>query len=344
MSDTPASLTHHPHVRVLTAPMLAALRVVAPTVLTAIVFAIAAAERIVLSSPPNCGKTWISLASAIDAASRGVCVLMLFGEGALEHIGARTQALARSMGVDLDALDRKLILAHGSFPLTSERGLADFRELVARYSPGLVVIDPHVAFLVGDENSATDVRDHLRQIDTTLTACRASVLLAAHTAKPSQHGVAGSPRGSSALVAWTDAHYHLAKQPSDDPQTTVALLVSAKQRDRAAVADRLLTIRYDGTSATITTSPAPATKSRASSQSGRTGTAPEPDSAAVARVLASAQDWLGPTAIRVKLGWSGTRAAKALGDLVENGVVETRDGTRGSVYRLRGTGADGLDQ
>ncbi len=178
----------------------------------------------VLGGPPKALKSFVGLDLAISVASGTDCLshfpvretgpaLAYLAEDAEEEVRARTAALARGRGLDLDELDLFLVTSPVLWldePEHRERLARTIEEL----RPKLLLLDPLVRLHRQDENDVRSVSallGHLRALNRSYDL---AVVLVHHTSKKERAHPGQALRGSSDIYAWLDAGLYLAKKKS----------------------------------------------------------------------------------------------------------------------------------
>lgn len=121
--------------------------------------------------------------------------------------------------------------------LTVEESISALRDAISAlpFVPSLIVVDTLSQTFAGDENSASDISDYLRLINTHLRATfAASVLVIHHTG----HAASERPRGSSALTANVDFLLGIFRPDAEGMSAQMEVL---KQKD----GDKLLAQHFD---------------------------------------------------------------------------------------------------
>lgn len=194
---------------------------------------------LLVNAPSKAGKSWL-----LDEL--GVCMSaglpwlgyqcqrlpVLFCDFELDRPSfyARLRAVSDAMGGAIDPAMIDTISLRGH--TASTEALTDHIIEEASFRPtgfyGLLIIDPLYMFSIGDENSASDVREVMRQIGRLATTLGCSVALSHHNSK----GLAGAKgaidraSGSGVFARFPDALLDLApvRIPTDadlDPDSTV---------------------------------------------------------------------------------------------------------------------------
>jgi len=227
-------------VELLTAEQLWNEAVAEPAVLVEGPMRICAGQRVVIHGQPSSFKTMLALAAAIEVAAGGARSLVLAGEGSKSGLKKRLDGLARGRGLEnLGSLGDLLGFGLGPFDATSEPNKAFVVDLIAEFSPILVVIDPLVTYFTGDENTVLGVGPFLRFLNQ-LVASGVAVLLVAHDRKPSRDRTPDI-RGSSAFRGWADSMWGTTRISQSDGQIE---LTHEKERDADRSPDQQVT--FDG--------------------------------------------------------------------------------------------------
>ncbi|MHC8316705.1 AAA family ATPase [Pseudomonas sp. LB3P31] len=188
----------------------------------------------VMYGPPGKGKSFVALdlscciASGIPfhghAVKSGVAIYIA-GEGH-NGIARRLHAWAQHNDVVLPKL---LYVSEAPTDLSSATNSAKVAEAVkviaeaTGEAPVLIVIDTMARNFGGDENSATDVGQFIRNVDALRRHWKATVLIVHHSGKDGERGA----RGSSALKGAVDAEYEVSRSNEDD----LVRLIPRKMKD-----------------------------------------------------------------------------------------------------------------
>ena len=194
---------------------------------------------LLVNAPSKAGKSWL-----LDEL--GVCMSsgrpwlgypckrlpVLFCDFELDEPSFyhRLKAVADAMGGTIDPSRIDTLSLRGYTADTVE--LTDHIITEASIRPpgyyGLLILDPLYMFSVGDENSASDVREVMRQIGRLATALGCSVAMSHHNAKglAGARGAIDRASGSGVFARFPDCLLDLApvRVPEDadlDPDTTV---------------------------------------------------------------------------------------------------------------------------
>lgn len=176
----------------------------------------------VMYGPPGKGKSFVALdlscciASGIEfhghAVKPGVSIYVA-GEGH-NGLARRLHAWAQLNNVVVPQL---MFISEAPTDLSSATNAARVAEAVQAIAdttgeaPVLIVIDTMARNFGGDENSATDVGQFIRNVDALRRHWKATVLIVHHSGKDSDRGA----RGSSALKGAADAEYEVSRNEDD---------------------------------------------------------------------------------------------------------------------------------
>lgn len=176
----------------------------------------------VLYGPPGKGKSFLALDMSCCIATglpfhghevkRGA-VFYIAGEGH-NGLARRLRAWAQHNDTEMPAL---LFVSEAPTDLASASNATNVAEAVHQLadttgeSPVLIVIDTMARNFGGDENSATDVGQFIRNADTLRRRWKATVLIVHHSGKNGERGA----RGSSALKGAADAEYEVSRNEDD---------------------------------------------------------------------------------------------------------------------------------
>ncbi|MNZ12504.1 hypothetical protein D3C78_293820 [compost metagenome] len=176
----------------------------------------------VLYGPPGKGKSFIALDMSCCIATglpfhghdvRPGAVFYIAGEGH-NGLARRLRAWSQHNDTEMPAL---LFVSEAPTDLASASNAAKVAEAVhqlaerAGESPVLIVIDTMARNFGGDENSATDVGQFIRNADALRRHWKATVLIVHHSGKNGERGA----RGSSALKGAADAEYEVSRSEDD---------------------------------------------------------------------------------------------------------------------------------
>lgn len=176
----------------------------------------------VLYGPPGKGKSFVALdlscciASDIEFHGHPVkpgLSIYVAGEGH-NGIARRLHAWAKHNNVGVPEL---VFISEAATDLSSRTNAFRVAEAVQEIAditgekPALIVIDTMARNFGGDENSATDVGQFIRNVDDLRRHWKATVLIVHHSGKDSGRGA----RGSSALKGAADAEYEVSRNEND---------------------------------------------------------------------------------------------------------------------------------
>ncbi len=176
----------------------------------------------VLYGPPGKGKSFFALDVSCCIATgtpfhghdvKPGAVFYIAGEGH-NGLARRLRAWAQHNNCDMPSL---LFVSEAPTDLSSATNAAKVAEAVQQLadatgeSPVLIVIDTMARNFGGDENSATDVGNFVRNADALRRHWKATVLIVHHSGKDGEKGA----RGSSALKGAADAEYEVSRSDED---------------------------------------------------------------------------------------------------------------------------------
>lgn len=174
----------------------------------------------VIGGAPKSYKSWLGLEIACAVASGTKCLdrfgvpragpaLVYLAEDDLREVRIRLDALARSRGLPLDALDVHVICAP-AVRLDLDRDLKRLAKTVGLIEPQFLLLDPFVRLHRTDENNASDISHILGHLRTIQRHYDTAVCVVHHTRKSSSSGQRGQAlRGSGDLHAWGDSNLYL---------------------------------------------------------------------------------------------------------------------------------------
>jgi hypothetical protein len=169
----------------------------------------------ILGGAPKCCKSWLALEMATAVASGAPClgafdvddagpVLLYMAEDAASVVKARLGGICRHRGRALVDLPLHLITAP-ALRLDRAHDQGRLREVVAKYTPRLLVLDPFVRLHRIDENDAGQVSALLGYLRELQRAHDVAVLVVHHARKNGSSQAGQSLRGSGDFFAWADS-------------------------------------------------------------------------------------------------------------------------------------------
>jgi len=177
----------------------------------------------VIGGAPKSCKTWLALDLAVSVASstpalgrfvaaQPGAVLVYAAEDAPEHVQQRLRGIAAARGLDLRALQIRLILAP-SLRLDTARDRARLRNTLDQERPRLLILDPLVRLHQADENSAAEMSALLGELRALQREYELAVLLVHHLRKNAPRAPDGQAlRGSGDLHAWGDSNLYIRRR------------------------------------------------------------------------------------------------------------------------------------
>lgn len=177
---------------------------------------------VVVYGRPGSGKSFFALdvscclASGIPFHGCSVkkgAVFYIAGEGH-NGLARRLRAWAEHNG---EQMPEHLFISEAPAELSSAASAASVAEAVEQLAnvtgeaPALIVVDTLARNFGGDENSATDMGQFVRNADALRRRWKATVLIVHHSGKDGDRGA----RGSSALKGAADAEYEISRNEGD---------------------------------------------------------------------------------------------------------------------------------
>lgn len=188
----------------------------------------------VMYGPPGSGKSFIALDMAAcistgmpfheHTVKKGV-VFYIAGEGQ-NGIARRIKAWAKFNNTETP---ENLFVSLIPAKLSDTDGASQVKEAIQKIvestnlKPTLIIIDTLARNFGGDENSAVDIGDFIRNIDYLRYDWKATALIVHHSGKDSVKGA----RGSSALKGAVDAEYEVSRNSED----RIVYLTAKKMKD-----------------------------------------------------------------------------------------------------------------
>lgn len=178
----------------------------------------------VMFGPPGKGKSFVALdlacciATGEDFHGHAVqqgAVFYIAGEG---HNGLARRLRAWALHNNIELKGAPLFVSGGATDFANITNATQVAAAVQQLAdktgqtPVLIVIDTLARNFGGDENSATEVGNFIRHVDTHLRhKWKATVLIVHHSGKDGDRGA----RGSSALKGAADAEYEVSRNDDD---------------------------------------------------------------------------------------------------------------------------------
>ena len=188
----------------------------------------------VMYGPPGQGKSFIALDVSCCIATNTLfhghegksgAVFYIAGEGH-NGLARRLRAWAHHNEQDMPEL---LFVSEAPADLSSSTSTASVAQAVQQLAdatgeaPVLIVLDTLARNFGGDENSATDIGQFVRNVDSLRRRWNATVLIVHHSGKDGGRGA----RGSSALKGAADAEYEVIRSEQDN----LIRLIPRKMKD-----------------------------------------------------------------------------------------------------------------
>jgi hypothetical protein len=212
---------------------------------------------------PSAGKSFIALDIACCVATgtsfhghavQHGAVFIIAGEGH-NGLARRSRAWSQHNGVSIE--DADLYFSRGPTDLRDMKNAAWVADAVQRLAdetgktPTLIVIDTLARNFGGDENSAAEIGQFVRSVDSLLRRkWNATVIIVHHSGKNAERGA----RGSSALKCAVDAEYEVKRE-----EGKVIHLIPRKMKDAEEpppLAFELATVQFRDSAGNIVSSAA----------------------------------------------------------------------------------------
>lgn len=220
----------------------------------------------VLVGDAGSGKTWLTMALAIDVdqgrpwlgqfKTRQAKVLVIDEENANQLLKRRLEQLQRGarMNPDCSSLGVEFLTAQG-VNLSDEASISAVDMMLDRHRPDLVIIDALVRIHRGNENDAMEMAKVFSVIKRWMVTYDCAFVFCHHRRKPGPTGNDPNSmfRGSSEIRAFVDSHLDIQAVKGEDGILTVSHAKSRfaepVSKFRVAITDTAAgatEVRYDG--------------------------------------------------------------------------------------------------
>lgn len=289
-----------------------------------------AAVGIVGGAPKSC-KSFFGIDMASSVASGTPCLarfvvddpgpaLIYLAEDSLPDVRSRIEAICRSRGLDIHALDLHVITAPG-LRLDVDLDRKRLWATVEAIRPRMILLDPLVRLHRLDENSSLEISGLLGYLRELQRSFDTAIVLVHHASKKQHASPGQSLRGSSDLHAWTDSSAYLSRRRD-------GLVLTVEHRSAPAPQPIGLELRTgsDGSATRLEILPGELRVDPDGSESAsENGSLPD----SVLEFLGSAPAPVSRTAIREKLRVNNNRLGEVLDSLERRRLIHrTPDGWR----------------
>jgi RecA-family ATPase len=172
-------------------------------------------------------------------------VLILQAEGARTGTRDRWNWIANAMELKEEVGKLPIYFDHRtSIILEDDKWFSAIRKTIETKRVGLIVLDPLVMYMKGDENNVADVRDVMKRLGEVAKTSWGTTIMFVHHLNKGWAKDGGTPdvddeiRGSSAIAGFYDVHYAIRKKLPDQKHNE--LTRRAKDDEEA-----LLTIEWE---------------------------------------------------------------------------------------------------
>lgn len=183
----------------------------------------------IIAAEPKCGKTWLAMEMAISVASGMPCLgefqvpstapVLFFNAEDGEHIQRdRLANIMRAKGLSSQDVSNLKIVRSENLRLDIDEDINALRELVAKTSSKLLILDPFVRLHRIDENNSGAVAELLGRLRAIQRDFGTAVILVHHLKKSGGRNARGGSklRGSSEFFAWGDSYVTLKKSRNEE--------------------------------------------------------------------------------------------------------------------------------
>ena len=194
---------------------------------------LASEEKLLLAGPPKHGKSILMMQTAIELANgkpwlqsiyvpEPQRILMFAMEDTGRRLHSREHLMALEMGEQLVKTNQVTVIRAKRIPFTEQEGADFVGEMVTKYKPQGLIIDPFYKINTGDENAAHIVQQTFNVIDEAMAVNKSWCILVHHTHKvhfdkfgnPIGEGM-NAIRGSIQFWSWPDSIAVLTRNKED---------------------------------------------------------------------------------------------------------------------------------
>jgi len=201
----------------------------------------------IIGGEPKCCKSFMALSLGVSVASGLPClgkfsistpgpVLLYPAEDPLSTVRSRLAGICASQGIKFSSLPLYVITAP-RIQLDVQADRDQLRQVIERYKPKLLILDPFVRMHSIDENASGEVSALLRHLRYLQRTYKIAIALVHHAKKGASLKRPGQAlRGSSDFHAWGDSNLYLAR-------TSSGITLTVEHRSAASVPPLLLELK-----------------------------------------------------------------------------------------------------